>query len=70
MLKSKTRHLIYDGMAIVDYKHLHRETDRDWDKELAEDVKSECESKYGRVDHIMVEKDSQVSTSYIVRGPY
>ncbi|KAG6336663.1 hypothetical protein ID866_2410 [Astraeus odoratus] len=35
------------------------ETERDWDKELAEDVKGECEEKYGRVDAIKVEKDSQ-----------
>ncbi|TFY55014.1 hypothetical protein EVJ58_g8512 [Rhodofomes roseus] len=35
------------------------ETERDWDKDLAEDVKSESESKYGPVDFIKVEKDSQ-----------
>jgi RNA-binding protein 23/39 len=37
-----------------------RETDADWDKELAEDVKGECETKYGPVDRIKVEKESQV----------
>jgi RNA-binding protein 23/39 len=37
-----------------------RETDADWDKELAEDVKGECESKYGPVDRIKVEKETQV----------
>ncbi|KAG6814060.1 hypothetical protein H0H92_003107 [Tricholoma furcatifolium] len=35
------------------------ETGRDWDKELAEDVKSECEDKYGAVEAIKVEKESQ-----------
>jgi hypothetical protein len=37
----------------------HRESDPDWDKELASDVKEECQS-YGKVDHIKVERDSQV----------
>ena len=36
------------------------ETERDWDKDLAEDVKGEVEEKYGRVDFIKVEKESQV----------
>ncbi|KAH9003988.1 hypothetical protein EDB86DRAFT_3062364 [Lactarius hatsudake] len=35
------------------------ETDADWDKELAEDVKGECEGKYGSVERIKVEKESQ-----------
>ncbi|EMD42070.1 hypothetical protein CERSUDRAFT_90674 [Gelatoporia subvermispora B] len=35
------------------------ETERDWDKDLAEDVKYECEDKYGKVEFIKVEKDSQ-----------
>ena len=39
-----------------------RETERDWDKDLAEDVKGECETKYGKVERIKVEKDSQVRT--------
>lgn len=37
----------------------HRESEADWDKELASDVKEECQS-YGKVDHIKVERDSQV----------
>jgi len=37
------------------------ETERDWDLELAEDVKSECEDKYGKVLTIFVVKESQVS---------
>ena len=37
-----------------------RESDADWDKELAEDVKGECEVKYGPVDRIKVERESQV----------
>lgn len=37
-----------------------RETERDWDKDLADDVKGEVEAKYGRVDFIKVEKESQV----------
>lgn len=39
------------------------ETERDWDLELAEDVKSECEDKYGKVVTIFVVKESQVSFS-------
>lgn len=35
------------------------ETERDWDKDLAEDVKGECEQKYGKVERIKVEKESQ-----------
>ncbi|KAI9509074.1 hypothetical protein F5148DRAFT_978870 [Russula earlei] len=35
------------------------ETDADWDKELGDDVKGECESKYGPVDRIKVERESQ-----------
>lgn len=42
------------------YSCLSRETERDWDKDLAEDVKGECETKYGRVLAIKVEKESQV----------
>ena len=38
-----------------------RETERDWDKDLADDVKGECESKYGTVLAIKVEKDSEVN---------
>ncbi|KAJ3054361.1 hypothetical protein HK097_002025 [Rhizophlyctis rosea] len=34
------------------------EEDENWDKELEEDVKGECSSKYGKVVHIAVEKDS------------
>lgn len=38
------------------------ETERDWDIELRDDVKSECESKYGKVQEIYVEKESAVSS--------
>ncbi|OSD03128.1 splicing factor CC1-like protein [Trametes coccinea BRFM310] len=34
------------------------ETERDWDKDLADDVKIECEAKYGPVRAIKVEKES------------
>jgi RNA-binding protein 23/39 len=40
---------------------LPRETGNEWDKELAEDVKGECEEKYGKVERIKVEKETQVS---------
>ncbi|KAI8995686.1 splicing factor CC1-like protein [Trametes punicea] len=36
-----------------------QETERDWDKDLADDVKGECEAKYGPVQAIKVEKESQ-----------
>ena len=35
-----------------------RETERDWDKDLAEEVKGECEDKYGKVEAIKVDGDS------------
>lgn len=38
-----------------------RESGNDWDRELADDVKGECEGKYGPVLAIKVERDSQVS---------
>ena len=37
------------------------ETEADWDTELRDDVKSEVESKYGKVVDIFVVKESQVS---------
>lgn len=37
------------------------ETERDWDLELRDDVKSEVETKYGKVSDIFVVKESQVS---------
>ncbi|KAK1233049.1 Phosphatidylinositol-3-phosphatase SAC1 [Marasmius sp. AFHP31] len=37
------------------------ETERDWDKDLAEDVKGECEEKYGKVEAIKIEKETQAS---------
>lgn len=37
-----------------------RESGKDWDKDLADDVKSECEEKYGPVEAIKVEKETQV----------
>lgn len=39
------------------------ETEPDWDTELRDDVKSECESKYGPVVEIYVEKESNVSST-------
>lgn len=35
------------------------ETDAGWEKELGEDVKEECESKYGKVKRIGVDKESE-----------
>ena len=46
-----------------------RETERDWDKELAEDVKGECEGKYGKVEFIKVEKESQVD-DIVIADPH
>jgi hypothetical protein len=39
---------------------LHRETERDWDVELGDDVRGECEEKYGTVVDLKVEKESEV----------
>jgi len=35
------------------------ETEKDWDKDLAMEVKVECEAKYGQVEAIKVERESQ-----------
>jgi len=45
-------------MCVLPLTELSRETERDWDKDLAEEVKGECEDKYGRVEAIKVDKDS------------
>lgn len=37
-----------------------RETEKDWDTDLADDIKGEVEAKYGPVLRIKVEKESQV----------
>ena len=42
-----------------------RETDRNWDTDLAEDVKGEVESKYGKVKRIKVDKMSAAGEVYI-----
>ncbi|GAA5993656.1 hypothetical protein JCM10908_000662 [Rhodotorula pacifica] len=41
------------------------ETERDWDLELADDVKTECEGKYGKVLDIYVKKESTEGEIYI-----
>ena len=40
-------------------KDFNRETEHNWEKDLAEEVKQECEGQYGKVEAIKVEKDSQ-----------
>lgn len=37
-----------------------RETEPDWDRALLEDVKAECENRFGKVEQIVVERDSKV----------
>jgi hypothetical protein len=46
-----------------------RETERDWDKELAEEVRGECEDKYGPVVGIKVERETQVGCNLYLAGP-
>ncbi|BGP01014.1 Phosphatidylinositol-3-phosphatase SAC1 [Rhodotorula toruloides] len=41
------------------------ETERDWDTDLADDVKTECENKYGKVVDIFVVKESAEGEIYI-----
>ena len=41
-----------------------RETERNWDLDLAEDIKGEVESKYGTVKRIKVDKMSAVSLCF------
>lgn len=40
------------------------ETESDWDKDLADDVKGECEGKYGKVERIKVVRDSAVCLTH------
>jgi RNA-binding protein 39 len=42
------------------------ETERDWDLELADDVKTECEEKYGKVLDIYVKKESSEASSFFL----
>ncbi len=51
----------------VNYKC--RESEKDWDKDLAEDVKGESEGKYGKVLAIKVERDSQVDLFPVITHP-
>lgn len=46
------------------YPFALRETEPDWHKELQADVKDECEAKYGKVEAIKVEVESQVSEQF------
>lgn len=50
---------------MVDFA-LHRETEPDWDTEIAADVKDEA-GKYGPVLHIHVDKNSKVSPCWMLR---
>lgn len=43
----------------------YRETERNWDLDLADDVKGEVESKYGKVKRIKVDKMSATGEVYI-----
>lgn len=52
--------LAHSQSTLCLYLLFFSETEKDWDKDLAEDVKGECEYKYGKVEAIKVEKESQV----------
>lgn len=51
--QSVSRGILLKNMFIAE-----EETDRDWDKDLADDVREECEAKYGRVEAIKVDTES------------
>jgi len=42
-----------------------KETERDWDKDLAEEVRGECDDKYGKVEAIKVDKDSSQGEIFV-----
>ncbi|KZP31396.1 splicing factor, CC1-like protein [Athelia psychrophila] len=48
-----------ESVLLVNMFDPEEETERDWDKELAEEVRAECEDKYGPVSGIKVEKETQ-----------
>jgi hypothetical protein len=64
-LIQKSKHYISPYAVTSFLTALHRETERDWDKDLADDVKGECEEKYGPVDAIKVEKETQVPSALL-----
>jgi hypothetical protein len=43
------------------------ETERNWDLDMAEDIKGEVESKYGPIRKIKVDKMSRVSNNTLLR---
>jgi hypothetical protein len=49
---------VFQCRCTLSLNEISRETERDWDKDLAEEVKGECEEKYGKVEAIKVDKDS------------
>lgn len=51
-------------IALTNPPH-RRETEVDWDTDLAEDVKGECSSKYGAVELCQVDKDSHLGEIYL-----
>lgn len=48
-------------MLLSSTKLTNSETERNWDLDMAEDIKGEVESKYGPVRKIKVDKMSRVS---------
>lgn len=52
-------------VAVSNMFNPEEETERNWDLDLAEDVKGEVEGKYGRVKRIKVEKMSAVGSAEI-----
>jgi len=51
--------------CLLTHHHPFREEGPAWDKELADEVKGECESSYGTVLAIKVERHSQQGEVYI-----
>ena len=51
------------NVLLKDAFNPEEETDRDWDIDLRDDIKTEVESKYGKVVEIFVVKQSAVSVS-------
>ena len=46
------------GILLKNMFNPEEETERGWDNDLADDIKEECEAKYGKVNAIKVDADS------------
>ena len=59
--EKKIPEMMTKGVLLKNMFNTEEETEENWEKDLGEDVKMECETKYGKVLEIGVDKESDVS---------